>query len=87
MVAEGAVWLDVRLPQEYQGRHLPGSVNVPLPILRSRLDKLDKTRKYLICCDTGRRSSTATYIMTQSGFDAYVLQHGLQAVTPDDLVS
>ncbi len=87
MAIEGAVWLDVRLPQEYQARHLSGSANIPLPILRSRLDKLDRERKYLICCDTGRRSSTATYIMTQNGFDAYVLQHGLQAVTTDDLVS
>jgi CRP-like cAMP-binding protein len=87
MVAEGGIWIDVRLPAEHQSRRIDNSHNLPLPILRSKLDKLDKRKKYIIYCDTGRRSSTATYIMTQDGFDAYVLQQGIQSVSPDDLIS
>ena len=82
---DGGIWIDVRLPQEYQTRHIPNSVNIPLPILRAKLDKLDHARRYIVYCDTGRRSSTATYLLSQSGFDASVLQNGLQGVNTEDL--
>lgn len=82
---DGAVWVDVRLPSEYQSRHLPNSINIPLPLLRNKLDKLDADRKYIVCCDTGRRSSTATYLLTQNNFNAYVLESGLQGVPSEAL--
>lgn len=82
---EGGVWIDVRLPAEFQARHLPHSINIPLPVLRNKLDKLDVNRKYIVCCDTGRRSSTATYLLTQNNFNAYVLQQGLQNVPSEAL--
>jgi rhodanese-related sulfurtransferase len=82
---EGGVWIDVRLPSEYQSRHLPNSINIPLPLLRNKLDKLDADRKYIVCCDTGRRSSTATYLLTQNNFNAYVLEDGLQSVPSEAL--
>ena len=80
-----AVWLDVRLPAEYQTRHIKGSVNLPLPLLRAKLDKLDPKRKYIVCCDTGRRSSTATYLLSQHNVDASVLENGLEAAPQDDI--
>jgi rhodanese-related sulfurtransferase len=73
------------LPSEYQSRHLPNSINIPLPLLRNKLDKLDADRKYIVCCDTGRRSSTATYLLTQNNFNAYVLESGLQGVPSEAL--
>ncbi|MCG6971413.1 MAG: cyclic nucleotide-binding domain-containing protein [Gammaproteobacteria bacterium] len=82
---EGGVWIDVRLPSEYQSRHLRNSINIPLPLLRNKLDKLDADRKYIVCCDTGRRSSTATYLLTQNNFNAYVLESGLQGVPNEAL--
>lgn len=87
LAGEGAVWIDVRLPTEYQTRHISRSLNLPLPILRSKLDKLEQSRRYLVYCDTGRRSSTATYLLKQHGFDAYVVQDGLQYVDAEDLVA
>lgn len=80
-----AVWLDVRLPAEYQTRHIKGSVNLPLPLLRAKLGKLDPKRKYIVCCDTGRRSSTATYLLSQHNVDASVLENGLDGAPLDDL--
>jgi CRP-like cAMP-binding protein len=82
---EGGVWLDVRLPSEFQSRHLRNSINIPLPLLRTKLDKLDADRKYIVCCDTGRRSSTATYLLTQNNINAFVLENGLQAVPSEEL--
>jgi len=87
LLEEGAIWIDVRLPQEHQERHLPGSINIPLPILRAKLDRLDSKRTYIVYCDTGRRSSTATYLLTQNGFVAYILAGGLQSVPADDLAA
>ncbi len=76
--SENGAWIDVRLPSEYQTKHLPNSVNIPLPILRSKVIKLDKDRSYIVCCETGRRSSTAAYLLGQNGLSAYVLRDGLQ---------
>jgi len=81
------IWIDVRLPAEFQTKHVKGSVNIPLPLLRAKVDKLEKTKKYIMYCDTGRRSSTATYLLTEQGFEAYVLKDGLHGIDNDLLVS
>ena len=78
MVSEGrAKWLDVRLPSEHQAHSLPNSLNMPLYLLRMKLNMLDSKTTYIVYCDTGRRSSAATFVLTQKGFDAYVLDKGL----------
>jgi CRP-like cAMP-binding protein len=80
MVDEGkAKWLDVRLPSEHQNQNLPGSLNMPLYLLRMKLSALDSKTTYIVYCDTGRRSSAATFVLTQKGFDAYVLDKGMPA--------
>lgn len=77
-VNEGkAKWLDVRLPTEFQSHSIPGSINMPLYLLRMKLATLDSKLTYLICCDTGRRSSVASFVLTQKGFDTYVLDKGI----------
>jgi CRP-like cAMP-binding protein/rhodanese-related sulfurtransferase len=85
MLAEGAVWIDVRLPAEYQASHIKNSVNIPLPLLRAKLEKLVADQRYLIYCDSGRRSSIATYLLSQNGIDAYVLQDSLENVPASDM--
>lgn len=77
LVTEGASWVDVRFPGEYDAAHIEGSQNLPLSHLRMRLDKLDKDAKYIICCDSGARSASATFLLLQSGFDAVLLEGGL----------
>lgn len=78
LVKDGkAKWLDVRLPTEYMGHNIPGSINLPLYMLRMKLASLDNKLTYLVCCDTGRRSSVASFVLTQKGFDAYVLDKGI----------
>lgn len=77
----GAKWLDVRLPSEYQNHNLASSVNVPLYMLRMKLAGLDKATKWIVCCDTGRRSSVAVFVLTQKGYEAYVLDKGIPPKT------
>ena len=57
---EGAVIVDVRSAEEYQGDHLPAAVNIPLGEL-ARLPHLlkDKERVLLIHCLSGTRSGMA----------------------------
>ena len=86
LAADGAIWIDVRLPAEYQSRHIQHSVNLPLPLLRIKLDKLDPETRYILYCDSGRRASIATYLLSQKGYDAFVLQDALCNVPESEMV-
>jgi CRP-like cAMP-binding protein/rhodanese-related sulfurtransferase len=85
MAVDGAIWIDVRLPAEYQAQHIAKSVNIPLPLVRAKLDKLDPQRNYLIYCDSGRRSSIAAYLLSQNGIAAYVLQDSLESIPASEM--
>ena len=75
-VAAGAEWLDVRFESEYAYHHIEGAISAPLHELRSTLSQLDNTKEYVVYCQTGRRSSAATFILAQFGFKAVVLEGG-----------
>ena len=77
VVADGGQWLDVRLPSEYKVFPKDGAVNVPLYLLRHKLNMLDPGTQYVVCCDTGRFSSVAAFILNQKDFQTVVLKGGL----------
>jgi rhodanese-related sulfurtransferase len=77
MVREGAVWVDVRLESEHKNNGIEGSLNIPLFMLRMKLDSLDPAKKYILYCDTGRRSSAAAFLLSERGLAAYCLKGGL----------
>jgi rhodanese-related sulfurtransferase len=77
IVANGGQWLDVRLPSEFENQHLEGALNIPLYFIRLKINTLDKDRQYVVCCDTGRRSSAGAYILNERGYQAFVLQGGV----------
>jgi CRP-like cAMP-binding protein len=83
IIAEGGVWLDVRLPSEFENEHPTDAINIPLYFIRVKIDKIDRSKKYVVVCDTGRRSSAASFILNERGITAYVLQGGLQAGTAE----
>ena len=84
-VAKGAEWLDVRLPGEFENVHITGSRNIPLSALRLEANDLDTGTKYIVCCDTGRRSASAAFVLSQRGFEVYVLNDGFGGVPPEAL--
>ena len=78
-MAEGAKWLDVRLESEHSNSGIPGSINIPLFMLRLKADTLDTDIPYVVYCDTGRRSSAAAFLLSERGFQAHVLQGGISS--------
>jgi CRP-like cAMP-binding protein len=79
IVKNGGQWLDVRLPSEFENHHKEGAINIPLYFIRLKISTLDQDKKYVLCCDTGRRSSAGAYILSERGFQAYVLKDGINA--------
>lgn len=77
LIRSGAQWLDVRLPSEYENQHLDGALNIPLYFIRLKINTLDHDKKYIVCCDTGRRSSAGAYILSERGYQAFVLRGGI----------
>jgi CRP-like cAMP-binding protein len=77
IVEGGGQWLDVRLPSEFENYRMEGAVNLPLYFMRLKLKTLDRNVHYVVCCDTGRRSSAGAYILSERGFQASVLRGGL----------
>jgi CRP-like cAMP-binding protein len=63
VVAAGGQWLDVRLPSEFKALHKDGALNLPLYLFRHKLNSLDPAKQYVVCCDTGRRSSAAAFFV------------------------
>ena len=83
MVDEGAVWVDVRTADEYECGSFEDSANIPLSNLRDEIAELVFNTKYIICCDTGRRSESAGFLLSHKGFDVYVLEGGIPATTSE----
>ena len=75
----GAVLLDVREVDEWQAGHAPDARHVPLGDVASRLDSLPRDRRLVVIFRSGHRSSRATALLLDSGFDAVNLDGGMRA--------
>jgi phage shock protein E len=66
----GALVVDVRSEQEFQARHLPNAINLPLGEIRSKiqLQVPDKTRPLLVHCLSGGRSEIAKRMLRSLGY-------------------
>ncbi|HEY97275.1 MAG TPA: rhodanese-like domain-containing protein [Dehalococcoidia bacterium] len=76
----GFIILDVRTPEEYSGGHIEGAINIDFLAddIRAQLNKLDKTKSYLVYCRSGRRSSDTRDIMAELGFkEVYNISGGI----------
>jgi len=87
LVDQGGAWLDVRLPDEHKAKSIKGCINIPLIFLRMKANSLDKNKKYVIYCDTGRRSSAASFLLNEKDIETYVLTDGVDSAATDDLAS
>lgn len=82
MMREGAVVLDVRLESEFQQGSIEKARSLPLYLLRLKAATLDPGTRYVIVCDTGARSAAATFLLSERGLDASMLQGGLASLRP-----
>lgn len=59
--------VDVRSEKEWTGRHIAGSVNIPLSHLRERAAEIPKNQPVVVHCEGGYRSAIAASILAQEG--------------------
>ncbi|MBW9171258.1 rhodanese-like domain-containing protein [Clostridium estertheticum] len=74
------VILDVRSKEEYDSGHIPGAKLVPVQVLGSMIDELDKykEKKVLVYCESGRRSPIAVDTLADNDFkNIYHLSRGI----------
>ena len=69
LIKQGAIILDVRSKNEYQGGHIQGSINISVDTLQNNLGKLnDKNKAIITCCASGMRSESAKSILKSNGY-------------------
>ncbi len=79
VVAGCAAWLDCRDRPEFVDAHLPGATWMPLDELRDRAAVLDRGRRYVLYCRSGRRSASGAFLLRERGFDARSMRGGSTA--------
>ena len=71
--------IDVRLPEAYNSNTIDGAINIPLALLRSKIDEIPKDKKILLFCETGYTSYLASRILLQNGFsEVYSMMAGMK---------
>ena len=71
LVANGAVLVDVRTPEEYATRHVEGAINIPVDDLESRIaevSKGDTSKPVVVYCHSGNRAGRAKKILVDHGY-------------------
>lgn len=75
--------IDVRSRREFREDHLNGSINIPLSDVKRNIEKYvqNKSKKVLVCCQSGFRSAKAIEIMVNLGYTkVYNLKGGLENI-------
>ena len=67
LVAEGALLLDVRSPQEFAAGHIDGAKNIPVDELPRRIAGLDPATPIVVYCQSGMRSARAKKALQAAG--------------------
>ena len=81
VLVDDAQLIDVREPTEFAAGTLPGARNIALGSLPERIAELDPTRRVVLLCRSGGRSTAAAELLTGSGFsDVVNLAGGMLAV-------
>lgn len=78
-----ALLIDVRNPSEYDGGHIPGSVNFAMSrVLREAETEFpDKSRPLFVYCQSGARSSRAGKLLDLLGYESVTDLGGIASYT------
>lgn len=66
--AQGATLVDVRTMAEFGQSSAPGTVNIPLDALGTRLNELPRDRPVVLGCASGTRSGLARLMLKKHGY-------------------
>jgi rhodanese-related sulfurtransferase len=69
--------LDVRQPEEYRMGHIAGAKLIPLDDLIRKMQTLPKNREIVCVCASGNRSSSATRLLVNAGYNAFNMKGGM----------
>lgn len=64
----GAIFVDVRSAAEFANGNAPGTINIPLQELGSRLGEIPKSAPVVLCCASGTRSGMAKLMLRKNGY-------------------
>jgi rhodanese-related sulfurtransferase len=64
----GALFVDVRSAAEFASGNAPGTINIPLQELGSRLNEIPKSAPVVLCCASGTRSGMAKLLLKKNGY-------------------
>lgn len=65
-----AIIIDVRTKSEFALGAIPGSKNIPLQIINSKITEIKKLNKPIItCCASGMRSGSAANMLNNQGIE------------------
>src|SRR6478752_2277852 len=76
LLDDGVNLIDVRQPHEYEDRHVPGAVLIPLAEVPDRLSEIPDSGQVLVICKTGARSHRASEFLRGNGIDAVNIAGG-----------
>lgn len=76
----GAELIDVRTESEYDLAHADVALNMPLTILKLKSRLLNRDKRYIAYCNSGRRSTAAAYLLAEDGYHVTVLRNGFDAL-------
>ena len=79
--------LDVRTSDEYNSGHIANALNIDYKSadFKNNVSKLDRDKTYITYCHSGRRSTAASKIMEEMGFDKiYMINGGIIAWEKDN---
>ena len=68
LLKQGAQIVDVRSEEEFVYGHKDGSINIPLDLLKNRMNELDNTKPIILCCASGSRSAIAKSTLMANRF-------------------
>jgi rhodanese-related sulfurtransferase len=72
--------LDVREKKERKAGFIANDTHIPLSQVKNQLDSLDNSKKILVYCRSGSRSSHIAGLLTRNNFEqVYNLKGGMQA--------
>ena len=78
---KNAIVLDVRTPEEYTNGYIGKALNIDYEsdAFEKEISKLDKSKTYLLYCESGGRSKSALEVMHEQGFkNVFELNGGME---------
>ena len=75
-----AYLLDVRADDEYEDKHIPGSIHIPLSgLAEAEYDMPDKEKTVYVYCKSGQRAGHAVTMLQVMGYENAVNIGGIDA--------